>query len=43
MEEVAEDELCADENNAELEPELVGGKAGAEERGETDHVADGEA
>ena len=43
MEEVAEDELCADEDDAEFEPELVGGEAGAEERGETDGVADSEA
>ncbi len=43
VEEVAEHELCADENDAEFEPELVGGEAGAEECGEADGVADGEA
>jgi len=43
VEEVAEDEFCADENDAEFEPELVGGEAGAEERGKADCVADEEA
>ena len=33
MEEIAKDELCADENDAEFQPELVGGEAGAEECG----------
>jgi hypothetical protein len=43
MEEIAEDELCADEDDAEFEPELIRREAGAEECGEADGVADGEA
>ena len=40
MEEIAEDKLCADEDDAELEPELLGSKAGEEEYGEADGISD---
>ena len=43
MEEISEDELCADENDAEFEPELIGGEARTEECGKANGVADGEA
>ena len=43
VEDVLEEELCADEDDAEFEPELVGGDAGAEDGGYAEDVADGEA
>ena len=40
LEDVSEDEACAEQNDSGLEPELVCGDAGAEDAGETDGVGD---
>ena len=42
-EDVAEDELGGDEDDAELEPEFIGGDAGAEDAGEGEGVREDEA
>jgi hypothetical protein len=43
VEDVREDELGADQDDAELEPELIGGDAGAEDGGDGEDVGDEEA
>ena len=43
FEDVAEDEACAEEDDAGLEPEVVGGDAGAEDARDADGVGDDDA
>jgi hypothetical protein len=43
VEDILKKELGSDEDDADFEPELVGGYAGTEAGGDTDSVADGEA
>jgi len=43
VEEVLHEKACADEDDAEFEPELVGGYAGLEDAGDAEGVADDEA